>query len=238
MESAGKENAWLKAEGGPCRGINIQNDPESKLQGLSWSLRQWWEAGQPMAVNTTKRVLASTSWFPSEDQILIKHTMCESPRVACEQACLQCQSLVKSSSGVRYGSCLAKEIATWGYCFDLCQLAYLTSYGIKKDQMDQKKLMENRDYIKTGHVDIGCMQKIFQLEPVQLVSTIRRKLESFPKHYPNASYDFIIQSRLAGLCRPLFNTQPAQTRFATTIKKFQSFSLQSQVLEDESRMFF
>lgn len=218
------------SEGGGCTGVNVHLSKGTSLHKLTTSLEMWWQAGQPMvgSYGSRKGILEFVTWRLTDDQLIVRSVNCKSPWVARSFGCRDCRELLDNVK-------LCREIAQWGYRLDLAQMAYLAAYGTQEEAQRHEKVMKARDYV-TLDWDGFDMEEVFAMTPAKLIWHVRKNMESVPKQVRNASYESLIQLRLAGLAE--FTGDVQKNVFASIVQRFQSSLLSGQVLEDDPCLFF
>jgi len=111
----------------------------------------------------------------------------------------------------------------------------LAAYGTQEEAQRHEKVMKARDYV-TLDWDGFDMEEVFAMTPAKLIWHVRKNMESVPKQVRNASYESLIQLRLAGLAE--FTGDVQKNVFASIVQRFQSSLLSGQVVDDDPCLFF
>ena len=213
----------------PCHGVDTASGvSDAVLSRLQQSLRLWFNAGQPFSCGEEKKsALEQISFRMMDDRVYARHSSCVGQD--CLTACQACLSILDDKK-------IAYEIANWGYKIDQATLAHQTAYGSEDECQRQRHTMQGRDYVTEGLAGKD-MQKLFALQPRNLITVIYRSLESTPKQWRNSAYEAFLALRVHGICDfRLGNLQ--KDMFADMVKRYHSAMIDGTVVEDAPWIIF
>ena len=217
------------ATSSPCTGASVRRGGGYMLCRILDSLHCWHRHG---CIAATPRdgetdVLSQCRWEVHQDTLLLRSTRCTQTAAPGCPCCRTCAALANNRK-------LCETVSAWAYRIDLTDLAIDVCYGTDETVRERQQELRGRDYRKEDLAGKD-LSALLELPNDQLISTIRRKVESVAGYRRSASLQAFLDGRISKL-RVCFHDDVQKTAFATLMHRFRAAVANGEAFPEDLRL--